>query len=236
MMDAVVLAGGRGTRLAQYVPELPKPMAPVAGRPFLEHVLDQLVDCGVVSIVLSIGYLGHIIEAHFGNRYRGAMLRYAREEQPLGTGGAIAHALQGAGDVPVLVVNGDTLLKAEYREIESWYQRFPVDVAMVLRGVADVNRFGAAILENCGEGDERVSGFGEKSGIGPGLINAGVYILRPPVFASYGLEGVFSLETDLLQRYCAALRPRAYITDAYFVDIGIPADLDRARMDLVRSA
>ncbi len=235
MMHAVVLAGGRGTRLAQYVPELPKPMAPVAGRPFLEHVLDQLVDCGVGSIVLSVGYLGHIIEAHFGDQYHGAMLRYAREETPLGTGGAIVRALQGAGDAPVMVVNGDTLLKAEYREIETWYRRFPVDFAMVLRRVADVNRFGAAIVENCGEG-EYVSGFGEKSETGPGLINAGVYILRPPVFANYGLAGVFSLETDLLQRHCATLRPRAYITDAYFIDIGIPADLDRARVDLALSA
>ena len=231
MMDAIVLAGGRGTRLAHYVPDLPKPMAAVGGRPFLEHVLDHLIDCGVTSIVLSVGYRADSIEAHFGARYRNVELRYAREEQPLGTGGAIANAARELGDGPVLVVNGDTLLKVDHRDLEAWYLRSPTDIAMVLRTVNDVNRFGAALIDG-----DRVCGFGEKTGAGPGLINAGVYVVHPRVFSRFAMPPAFSLEADLLQRHCAELRPRAYVTDAYFIDIGIPADLDRARADLREGA
>lgn len=227
MMQAVVLAGGRGTRLRERVADLPKPMAPVAGRPFLEYLLGWLARCGVRRVVLSVGYKAEVIEAHFGAHWNGVALAYAHEDQPLGTGGAIAHAVSGAGDAPVLVLNGDTLLRVDCAALVNWYAREPAPVAMVLRQVDDVARYGAVMFDG-----DRVTGFTEKGGAGPGLINAGAYVVQPAVFERFGLSGAFGFETDLLQRHCAELRPRAYVTDAYFIDIGIPDDFDRAQREL----
>lgn len=226
-MDAIVLAGGRGTRLGELTRELPKPMIAVGGRPFLAFVLDRLVDGGVRRVTLSVGYRADAIRAHFGDRYRDATLRYAVEEDALGTGGAIAFALQGMGDAPVLVVNGDTLLQADFAAIARWYLQEPVPLAMVLRRMDDVARYGAVTMEG-----DRVTGFLEKGRAGPGLINAGVYAIQPSLFANLGLPRAFSFEADVLQKHGLQLRPRAYVSDAWFIDIGIPADLERARTEL----
>lgn len=226
-MKAVVLAGGLGTRLRGRIADLPKPMAPVAGRPFLEYLLDRLVLAGTESIILSVGYRAEIIQNHFGNAYRGVPLKYAYEEQPLGTGGALAHAVNGLDDDPVLALNGDTLLQLDIHELTRWYAKAPEPLAMVLRQVNDAGRYGAIRLE-----DDRVTGFEERGVSAPGMINGGVYIFRPNMFWSLGLTGRFSFEVDVLQKHCHRLRPRAFITDAYFIDIGIPEDLDRAGQEM----
>ncbi|HIJ96530.1 MAG TPA: NTP transferase domain-containing protein [Desulfuromonadales bacterium] len=226
-MKAIVLAGGLGTRLRERVADLPKPMAPVAGKPFMEYLLDLLVAGGVREIILSVGYQADIIKAHFGSGYRDAEVRYAIETEPLGTGGAIAYALRGEGDDPVLVLNGDTFLDIDYSELLRWYAQVPAQVAMVLRNVPDVSRYGSVLVSG-----DKVSGFMEKRNSGPGLINAGVYIVKPDVFGKYGLSGKFSLEADLLQKHYKLLSPRAFCTEAYFIDIGIPDDYYRAQNDL----
>ena len=226
-MKAIILAGGMGTRLRERVPDLPKPMAPVAGRPFLEFLLDCLIRGGVEEIILSVGYRADSIKQHFGESYCDLGLSYAVEDKPLGTGGAIAHALKNEGHDPVLVLNGDTFLDLDYAAFIDWYLRSPTDVAMVLKEVCDVSRYGSVLVESgC------VSGFFEKGGEGAGLINAGVYILNPVVFEDIDIQKNFSFETDLLQKNCNALSPRAFITDAYFIDIGIPSDYDRAQIEL----
>jgi D-glycero-alpha-D-manno-heptose 1-phosphate guanylyltransferase len=226
-MHAIVLAGGRGTRLGHLTREVPKPMVPVAGRPFLEFVLDRLVDSGFRRITLSVGYLAQVVQDHFGFVFRGADLRYAVEHAPLGTGGAIRHALQDRGEEAALVVNGDTLLQADFGAIARWYEQEPVPAAIVLRRMDDVGRYGAVALEG-----DRVTAFLEKGREGPGLINAGVYVVTPALFEMLDLPRVFSFETDVLQRHCATLRPRGLVSDAWFIDIGIPADLERARLEL----
>ena len=114
-MQAIILAGGLGTRLRSVVPDLPKPMAPVAGRPFLAWVLDRLVDAGFESAVLAVGYRHEIIRAHFGEDYRGMALRYSVETTPLGTGGAMRLAADHVTALPVFVLNGDTYLELDYR-------------------------------------------------------------------------------------------------------------------------
>ncbi len=226
-MKAIILAGGLGSRLRERVPDLPKPMAPVAGRPFLEYVLDRLIAGGVSEIILSVGYRADVIMAHFENAYRNAVVSYAVETEPLGTGGAIVHALNGQSGYPVLVLNGDTFLNIDYGELLRWYAQSPAQVAMVLREVPDIARYGSVLVSG-----ERVSGFVEKGKVGPGLINAGVYIVHPDVFAAFSLSGKFGFETDLLGSHCEVLSPRAFITDAYFIDIGIPDDYDRAQHEL----
>ena len=226
-MKAIVLAGGFGTRLRERVPSLPKPMAPVAGHPFLEYVMNRLISGGVSEIILSVGYRADSIMNHFGKIYRDTVVSYAIETEPLGTGGAIVHALRGIDDKPVLVINGDTFLDIDYGKLICSYTEAPTQVAIVLRKVPDISRYGSVLVS-----DERVTGFQEKGDSGPGLINAGVYIVQPGIFEEHGLSGKFSFETDCLQQYCAALSPRAFLTDAYFIDIGIPDDYDRAQQEL----
>lgn len=227
-MKAIVLAGGLGTRLRERVPTLPKPMAPVAGRAFLEYVFDRLVTGGITEIILSVGYRADSIHEHFGDHYKQTPVKYVLEDEPLGTGGAILHALSTAGDDPVLVLNGDTLLNLNYLKFIQWYRAAsPVMCAMVLRHVPDIARYGSVMLSG-----NRVSGFVEKGTIGSGLINAGVYIIEPKIFKLLNLIGKFSFEADVLQRHCGRLSPIAYISDAYFIDIGIPEDYDRAQREL----
>jgi len=226
-MKAIILAGGFGTRLRERVPSVPKPMAPVAGRPFLEYILDKLEQAGFDQVVLSVGYQADIIMNHFGDSYRQISISYAHEKEPLGTGGAVAFALTLIDKAPVLVINGDTLLNIDYKELFNWYLNKPTKVAMVLRELDDVSRYGAVQLEK-----NVVTGFYEKGQTGAGLINAGVYIIDPNVFDELELTGSFSFEVDFLQTYCDELKPSAYITNAYFIDIGIPNDYDRAQHEL----
>jgi len=223
---AVVLVGGRGERLQSAVPNLPKPMAPVGDRPFLEYILDRLVDAGVTDVIISVGYKAEVIQEHFGQAYRTLQIRYSRESHPLGTGGAMALALKGEDSSPALVLNGDTLIDIDYPALMAWYAQTTSLVAIVLRHVPDVSRFGAVVLVG-----ERVVEFQEKGQEGPGLVNAGVYVVRPEIFSQYGKGEHFSFETDILQPYCRELQPRAFVTAGYFIDIGTPGDYERAQKE-----
>ncbi|MEI7869162.1 MAG: nucleotidyltransferase family protein [Candidatus Methylumidiphilus sp.] len=228
-MKAIVLAGGFGTRLKEHVPNLPKPMAPVAGHPFLEYVIDRLIAGGIEEIILSVGHLSDVIISHFQYSYRNTKITYAIESEPLGTGGAILHALKSQTDQAILVVNGDTLVNIDYSQLLRWYNQESPSVAMVLKEMEDVSRYGSVIVSN-----DTVNGFQEKGKAGSGLINAGVYLLATNVFKTYGLSGAFSFEKDLLERHCADLSPRAFITNEYFIDIGIPEDYERAQHELLK--
>ena len=225
---AIVLAGGRGERLKSRIAHVPKPMAPVNRRPFLEYVLDPLADTQVTEVILSVGFGAGIIREHFGTRYRTLNLRYSEETTPLGTGGAIALALKGEDSSPVLVLNGDSLLEIDYPAFFTWYGLEPCSVSLVLRQVSDVSRYGSVVLS-----EGRVVEFKEKDRNGAGLVNAGIYIVRPKLFFDYQFGEIFSFETDVLQRYCRELRPRALIANGYFIDIGTPEDYDRAQKELM---
>lgn len=226
---AIILAGGRGERLRSAVPILPKPMAPVRGRPFLEYILDRLVDAGVTEVILSVGYRADTIQKHFGNTYRRVPLRYSIEENALGTGGALVLALKGEDSAPVLVLNGDTLVEVDYGALTAWYDSVMASLGVVLCRVPDVSRYGSVVLSG-----DRVVEFREKGKGGPGLVNAGLYVIRPTIFSLYQFGECFSFETDFLQRYCSELQPRSFITSGYFIDIGTPEDYDRAQRELVR--
>ncbi|MDQ7016505.1 MAG: nucleotidyltransferase family protein [Gammaproteobacteria bacterium] len=230
-MKAIILAGGFGTRLHKHVPDVPKPMAPIAKRPFLEYLLDRLVSAGIDEIILSVGYRAEMIIQHFGNKYQNIPISYAIESEPLGTGGAIAHALKKNNDKPIIVLNGDTLLDINFSELISWYIKKPTQVAMVLRNISDVSRYGSVLLT-----DDQIVGFVEKKKEGAGWINAGIYIIQPTIFKKLGLSGRFSFEAEVLQTHCTTLSPRAFLTSAYFIDIGIPDDYDRAQIELPKLA
>lgn len=226
-LKAIILAGGLGTRLREKVPLLPKPMAPVAGRPFLEYVLDRLIAGGISEITLSVGYRADSIMEHFGSTYNNVVINYAIESEPLGTGGAIVNALGKLDKDPVLILNGDTYLNIDYRDVVEWYRQLKPKVAIVLKEMPDVARYGSVFVSN-----KLICGFSEKNETGPGLINAGVYIINPAIFTDLGLSGKFSFEVDVLQRYYKELSPIAFCTNEYFIDIGIPDDYIRAQHEL----
>jgi D-glycero-alpha-D-manno-heptose 1-phosphate guanylyltransferase len=225
-MKAVILAGGFATRLGDRAGGLPKAMVRVAGRPFIEYVLDRLVAGGIGEIVFALGFRADAVTGHFRSAYRGIPLRYFIEPRPLGTGGAIAYATRAEPDRPVLVLNGDTYLALDYRALLAWHASDPDRFAMVVRPVPDVSRYGAISIEG-----DTVTGFSEKGASGAACINAGTYILRPGIFSELAVSGAFSFEGDVLQRHVSTLRPRAFRFDGYFIDIGIPEDLDRAELE-----
>lgn len=225
-MEAVVLAGGLGTRLRQVVPDLPKPMAPVAGRPFLELVIAMLGRKGFTRVVLSVGFMAEKIVGHFGTHFAGVDLSYAIEPQPLGTGGALRYALAECRDDSVFVFNGDTYLDLEVSELASSL-RPGADPVIVARRVPDTSRFGVLDIA-----DGRVLGFKERGDGGPGLINAGCYVLPVDLLDGFPDGAEFSLERDFLPNAVRTRRFQVFATRGKFIDIGVPADYERAQSEL----
>jgi D-glycero-alpha-D-manno-heptose 1-phosphate guanylyltransferase len=223
-MQAIVLAGGLGTRLRSAVADLPKPMAPVAGRPFLAWILDRLVQAGFERVVLAVGYRHEAIEQHFGLVYRGMALDYSVEDQPLGTGGAIRLAAQRIDAWPAFVLNGDTFLDLDYRAMLDTHLRGREQMSLAVCRVADVGRYGALDVQ-----DGHVRGFHEKGRPGPGVINAGTYLLSQGVLERIPQGVPFSFEQQLLVPEVGAIRPAAHQADGLFIDIGIPEDYARAQ-------
>ena len=238
-MEAIVLAGGLGTRLAGRLNGVPKPMAPIAGRPFLEILLNQLQGAGCARVLLSVGHLHAAIQDHFGSSFRGMRIEYVVEDVPLGTGGAIRRSLAQAREESVLVLNGDTFLQADYADMMRFHATGTAPMTMAITHQANVARYGAVVVR-----DGRIIGFQEKGsqvsgnpGPGrinqsPGWINAGAYALNRNLQWPSPLPQKFSFETDFLAPEIAHLAPAAYRVDGFFLDIGIPEDLDRAQTAL----
>lgn len=226
-MQAIILAGGFGTRLRSIVPDVPKPMAPLHGKPFLAYLLDHLKEQGFEKIILSLHYMHEKIQSYFQDEYRGLHLSYAIEKTPLGTGGAILHSLELANrDKPCFVLNGDTYVKLNYRDMYELHLAHQSLISMVLRKVDDCSRYGQAIINPISE----VCDFRERGSSQAGLINAGVYLLTKNLF-QHPVPDCFSFEKDFLFKYLALMRPRAYIINGYFIDIGVPEDYARAERE-----
>jgi D-glycero-alpha-D-manno-heptose 1-phosphate guanylyltransferase len=223
-MQAIVLAGGLGTRLRRVVGDVPKPMAPVAGRPFLAWILDRLAQSGFERVVLAVGYRHEVIEHHFSHAWRGVELHYSVEAQPLGTGGALRLAADHVSGWPVFVLNGDTFLDLDYGAMLEAHLRGQERMSMAVCRVADAGRYGALDLH-----DGHVRGFLEKGRAGPGVINAGTYLLSQDVLDRIPHGVPFSFEQQLLVPEVGAIRPAAYQTEDLFIDIGVPEDYARAQ-------
>ncbi|MGR8978624.1 MAG: nucleotidyltransferase family protein [Gammaproteobacteria bacterium] len=226
MMEAIVLAGGFGTRLRQAVPELPKPMAPILGRPFLAILLSSFARKGFRRVVLSVGFMADKIEQYFGQDYAGMSLVYAIEDKPLGTGGAVRLAMESCLEDHVFIFNGDTYLDLEVEAVERhWLQhRSPLIVG---RTVPDTARYGRLLAER-----GRIIGFTEKGLTGEGLINAGCYVLNKGQLNEFALYEPFSLETDYLAKVLQCQRFDLFITEGHFIDIGVPEDYLKAQTEL----
>jgi NDP-sugar pyrophosphorylase family protein len=223
----LVLAGGLGTRLRPLTDSLPKVLVPVLGRPFLEHVLEDLARQGFRRFVLSVGFLAEQIEDHFGDGARlGCQLEYVREDRPLGTGGAVRRALPVLGETFV-VVNGDTLLELDLARLLSTHRREGQLLTLAAARVPDRGRYGALGVEG-----GRVVRFEEKQpGAGPGLVNGGVCAMNPALLDG-APAGPFSLERDWLPRHAG--RIAVFETRGYFVDMGTHEALEGLDRELQR--
>lgn len=223
-MEAIVLAGGFGTRLRQVVADLPKPLAPVAGRPFLAIVLEQLRAQGFTEAMLAVGYRHEAIRGAFGERFGALRLSYSVEDKPLGTGGAIQLAARACSGHDVFVLNGDSFAELDFAAMRAAHHRAAARLTVSAVEVADASRYGRLLVE-----DSRLVGFAEKGSAGPGLINAGVYLMRRDLLETLGLPEAFSFELDVLAARLQELRPWVHRASGRFIDIGVPEDYARAQ-------
>lgn len=224
-MEAIVLAGGFGTRLQSVVKDVPKPMADINGKHFLEYILEYLLNNDITKTILSTGYKKEIIENYFGDGYKAMEIIYSKEDEPLGTGGAIKKALTFCKSENVLVLNGDTFFEVNLQALRQEHQTTDANVTLALKKMYNFDRYGKVILEK-----NRVVNFAEKEFSASGLISGGIYIIRKDIFDN--TEEKFSFEQDFLEKKLSELSICAYIDKGYFVDIGIPQDYQKAIYDL----
>ncbi|MCX6272854.1 MAG: nucleotidyltransferase family protein [Bacteroidetes bacterium] len=231
-MEAIILAGGLGTRLRSVVADVPKCMVRVVGRPFLEYVMDELVNQHIGRVILSVGYMKEAIREHFENSYSGIDIDYAIEETPLGTGGGILLAMKKVHGPNAIVLNGDTLFEVNLDEMQAFHKKTKADTTLALRKMDNTQRYG-----NVSAGpDHRITGFAEKS-LSPreGYINGGTYLVNKDFLLNLPLPEKFSFEKDFFEVYYQKCLLYGFPSEAYFIDIGIPEDYERAEKELKRS-
>lgn len=230
-MQAILLAGGLGTRLQSVVNDRPKPMALIGDKPFMEYVIHELARHQITDIIFAVGYKGSMVEEYFGDGSRfGVTVSYAYEETLLGTAGAIKNAARFVTEDKVLVLNADTFYQIDYLRLFKLSREEDLDMALVLREVPDVSRYGQATLEN-----HLLTGFNEKVAQSkPGSINGGIYLISRELIDSIP-EGKVSLEQEMIPQWMQeGKRLGGIVNDGYFIDIGIPKDYYRFMEDVKR--
>lgn len=232
--EAIILAGGLGTRLQTVVSDVPKCMAPVAGKPFLHYVIDYLAKNGVEHFVISLGYLHEMIEDYLSENYSHLNYTVSLENEPLGTGGAIKSACNKCLKKNVLICNGDTLYKVDISALSKLHTEMNAACTLSLKPMQYFDRYGVVELDE----DHSVKLFKEKQYYTSGLINGGLYALNSEEFLKENLPEKFSFEKDYLEKKVKDQdneKPKLYgiIQDEYFIDIGIPEDYARAQKELL---
>ncbi|HEY4301543.1 MAG TPA: nucleotidyltransferase family protein [Candidatus Didemnitutus sp.] len=227
--SAIILAGGAGTRLGALTANTPKPLLPVAGHPFIRHLLDYLAVQEIRRVVLATGYMAAQFESVLGGHYRGLALSYSVETEPLGTGGALARAMNAMTDEAIFVLNGDTFFPVSLAALAARNAQLGTAGTMALRHVTDTGRYGRVAI-----GEDRIRTLDEKSTAGPGLVNGGVYLIRTSPLLLSAPRPSFSLEHDIFPNWAAEGMLGYVACDEYFVDIGVPADLERAQHEIGR--
>lgn len=228
-MEAVILAGGFGTRLQPVVKNIPKPMAEINGRPFLAYLLDFLTTQNIETVILSVGYKNEVIQEYFGNNYKDINIKYSIEGSPLGTGGAIKKSLSLIKQDNCFVMNGDTLFKADLSQLCTCHKTNLADLTMSLKPMKDFDRYGTVSLNDT----NRITGFEEKQYKQSGLINGGIYLIKSDLLKNCDLPEKFSFEKDFIEKYYTKLKFYGVISNNYFIDIGIPEDYKKAQKFLL---
>ena len=225
--EAIILAGGFGTRLKEVIgDDIPKPMAPINEHPFLEYLLAFLDRWGVEKVVMATGYKHEAIENHYGSRCNEQEIIYSREEEPLGTGGAVKKAMEYVKGYSCYVLNGDTYFDVNLWKVGNTLRAKEADAIMTLRKMGDVSRYGVVKIDL----DNRITEFREKGqDSGQGFINGGTYVLARQAFLDMDLPDKFSLEKDYFEKYYEKQRIFGVRCYSFFLDIGIPEDYEEAQ-------
>jgi D-glycero-alpha-D-manno-heptose 1-phosphate guanylyltransferase len=222
--EAIILAGGYGTRLQPVIPDLPKCLAPVNGRPFLFYVINFLRSQGIEKFIFLLGYKHELIEQYLNKSFSTLNFQCLVEKEPLGTGGALLAACYKSSEQDVLVVNGDTLFKINFEKAEQQHQKHQPPCTLLLKPMKNSDRYGAVELHE----DLSVKNFSEKQFFQHGFINGGAYLLNTEKFMQEDLPEKFSFEKDYLERIYQTHKIYGCVQDEYFIDIGIPEDYYRA--------
>lgn len=226
--EAIILAGGLGTRLRSAVPDLPKCMAPVGDRPFIAYLTDHFRRMGIQRFIFALGYKHDAFEEFLRNQFPDGGYTISLEEEPLGTGGAIRQACLLAMEETVLILNGDTFYDVELDALSAFHREKNADCSLCLKYMKDFDRFGVVELDD----DQRVRLFREKQYYPEGLINGGVYALDRNRFMREDLPVKFSFEKDYLEKVLEKRRIFGIRQDHYFIDIGIPQDYRRIQNEI----
>jgi D-glycero-alpha-D-manno-heptose 1-phosphate guanylyltransferase len=226
--EAIILAGGLGTRLRSAVPDLPKCMAPVNGKPFVHFVIRYLLGQGIQRIIFSLGYRSEAFTDYLASSLTKEQYTIVIEEEPLGTGGAIRFAMQSAITENIVVVNGDSIFSPDIQQQYRLHTSHKAECTLALKPMQHFERYG--VVETDTEG--RILAFHEKKAYEQGLINGGVYLIDRAAFLSNALPARFSFETEYLQNFYQHKIFMGFVQDAYFIDIGIPEDYRRAQTEL----
>lgn len=224
--EAVILAGGLGTRLRETVEDLPKSMAPVGGKPFLTFILDQLCRYRCTKVILAVGYRNEDIISFFGNSYKDLEIKYSVETEPLGTGGAMLKAAGLITTDSFFVLNGDTLFNLDIEAFRKSFKYSNASLSVALKPMKDFERYGSVTMQ-----DDRILAFNEKKYCAEGVINGGIYILRKEWIIKNAPGEKFSFEKDIMEKRVPTDIITGFVSDAYFIDIGVPEDYERANRD-----
>ena len=222
-MEVIVLAGGLGTRLAGVVKDVPKPMAPVAGKPFLSYILDDLINQGATHIVLAVCHMREVIMEYVGYSYKGIAVDYSVETTPLGTGGGIRQALSFCHEAYVDVVNGDSYFQIDFQQFNQIAAAKGLQLSIAVKNMVDFSRYGQVVVD----ADGCVTAFLEKQYCAAGYINGGIYCLNRMLPKEY--PEVFSMEQECFPVLVQRREIGAVAFDGYFIDIGIPKDYEEAQ-------
>lgn len=224
-VTAAILAGGLGTRLRSRIADRPKVLAPVHGRPYLSYLLDQLATAGVRRVVILTGYRAEQVRAAFGAEYAGMRLAYSAEPTPLGTGGALRHALRYIPAATCLLLNGDSYCDVPLSDFREFHACQVADASLIVTRQDDCSRFGRIHVDP----DGRIVRFEEKpQGEGPGWVNAGIYLIQRALIEEVPAERPLSLERDLLPGWLGSRLLGAFLCRGRFLDIGTPESYSRA--------
>lgn len=224
MIDVIVLAGGFGSRLQSVVRDVPKPMAMVAGKPFLHYLIQQIQREDIGKLVFSLGYKHEIITSYVQKEYPTLPYDFSIEDTPLFTGGAIRLALEKCHTDLVLVINGDTYFGVNISEMIADHVRTASDITISLKHMQNFDRYGTVHVD----ANQRITKFNEKVYTEEGLINAGYCILNKKLLLEYPVLLPFSFEQDFLQKRMQEIKVSGFVSDGYFIDIGIPEDYLKA--------
>jgi D-glycero-alpha-D-manno-heptose 1-phosphate guanylyltransferase len=228
--EAIILAGGMGSRLKTVVTDRPKPMALINNKPFLYYLLSNLKKEGFQHIILAVGFKHKIISNYFGNSFKQMRISYAIEEKPLGTGGGILNALKYAHEKRTFILNGDTFFPVSFDDMEKTINEKNSDLVIALREITDVSRYGTISVNN----QNRVVKFTEKIDTKkPGLINGGIYLLNNNSFLELSFPEKFSFEEDFLMANHTQKQFYGIPFNNYFLDIGIPEAYQQAQTDFL---